>query len=81
MQITNIDCQSGLICNGAPLTLPISKMANLFFLSQDQLQQVLGQSLCLKRVGNLLKLSINQDILREITYKTTPRSIRDDYFS
>lgn len=56
-------------------------MANLFFLSQDQLQQVLGQSLCLKRVGNLLKLNINQDILREITYKTTPRSIRDDYFS
>ena len=42
---------------------------------------MLGQSLCLRKDENkMIKLRIDQDKLREITYKTMPRVIRDDYF-
>ena len=64
-----------------PISIPMSKMINLFFLSADQLQQVLSQTLCLRKDQNQIKLRIDQDKLREITYKTLPRVIRDDYFS
>ena len=37
MQIINIDCQSGVISDMKPLSIPMSKMVNLFFLSKDQL--------------------------------------------
>ena len=42
LQIVNIDCQSGLITDTEPISVPMSKMSNLFFLSQDQIQNVLS---------------------------------------
>ena len=41
----------------------------------------MGQSLCLRKENGMLKLRIDQDLLRENTYKTPPRAIRDDYFT
>ena len=42
LQVTNVDCQSGLITDERPINLPMSKMVNLFFLSKEQLQRVLA---------------------------------------
>lgn len=81
MQIVNVDCQSGLITDTEPLSIPLSKMINLFFLSKDQLQKVLSSSLCLKKSSeNQLKLQLDQDKLRKNTYEVLPRTIREDYF-
>lgn len=81
LQLVNIDCQSGLVTDTEPLFVPMSKALNLFYLSQDQLQHVLGQSLVLtKDANNKLKLRIDQDRLRDNTYSVQPRNIRDDYF-
>lgn len=52
IQIVNIDCQSGLLTDLEPITIPMSKMINLFFLSKDQLQHVISQSLSLCKEGN-----------------------------
>lgn len=37
LQIINVDCQSGIITDIEPISIPMSKMINLFFLSSDQL--------------------------------------------
>ena len=37
IQIDNVDCQSGLLTDVQPISIPLSKMVNLFFLSKDQL--------------------------------------------
>ena len=52
LQIVNVDCQSGIVRDIEPISLPIYKMINLFFLSSDQLQQVLGKSLQLIKKEN-----------------------------
>ena len=80
MQIVNIDCQSGLITDTQPISIPLSKMINLFFLSKDQLQQVLGQSLSLRKENNQIKLRFDQTQLRKNTYTILPRVIREDFF-
>ena len=49
IQIVNIDCQSGILTDMQPISIPMSKMINLFFFSADQLQQVLSQTLCLRK--------------------------------
>lgn len=59
IQIVNVDCQSGLISDAHPINIPMSKMVNIFFLSKDQLQNVIAQSLCLRKEGNMYKLRID----------------------
>ena len=59
----------------------MSKMVNLFFLSRSQIQHVLGQSLTLIKEDGLIKMKLDQDLLRKNLFKTVPRVIRDDYFT
>ena len=80
LQVVNVDCQSGIVSDTQPISLPMSKMINLFFLSCDQLQQVISESLRLNRVENQLKLHLDQDLLRSKMYRVVPRVIRGDYF-
>jgi len=56
LQLVNVDCKSGIICDTEPIALPMCKMISLFFLSKDQLQQVVARSVCLRKVDNFLKL-------------------------
>lgn len=37
LQIVNVDCESGIINDIEPISLPMGLMVNLFFLSCDQL--------------------------------------------
>ena len=64
LQIINVDCQSGLVCDTEPISLAISKMIQLFFLSSDQLQHLLSESLRVRKEDGKLKLVLDQDILR-----------------
>ena len=59
----------------------MSKMVNLFFLSQNQLQHLIGQCITLSKEDGLIKMKLNQELLRKNLYKIVPRVIRDDYFA